>query len=56
MIGVSVAVYLLLVTWCSCSLFCVTQSTVGWSGGLDHKAGVWCGWLLVVDGFGWRLV
>lgn len=46
----------LLVTWCSCSLFCVTQSTVGWSGGLDHKAGDLCGWLLIVDGFGWRLV
>lgn len=55
MIGVSVAVYLLLVIWCSCSLFCVTQLTVGWSGGLDHKAGDLCGWLLIVDGFGWRL-
>lgn len=23
--------------------------------GLDHKAGDLCGWLLIVDGFGWRL-
>ena len=39
MIGVSVAVYLLLVTWCSCSLsLCdLVNCRVVW--GLDHKAG-----------------
>lgn len=37
MIGVSVVVYLLLGAHVLC--LCVTQSTVGWSGGLDHKAG-----------------
>lgn len=44
MIGVSVAVYVLLGAHVLC--LCVTQSTVGWSGGLDHKAGDLCGWFV----------
>lgn len=44
------------VTWCSCSLFCVTQVNCRVVWGLDHKAGagrVVGYWFF--DGFGWRL-
>ena len=45
----------LLVTCYSCSLSLCDSVNCRVVWGLDHKAGDLCGWLLIVDGFGWKL-